>query len=647
MANLYELDHTYLMLPLDEDQFEINLNTRTISVPTSFSKISGVQNDQIAETILFSVDRYFDAMDLANTEIWVQWTAPGKDGKLHEGATRIDIRDYMTEADKIRFAWPLDNEITAVPGNVQFSVRFWKKGTVPEFNPTTGKFEDVTKVVYSLNTLPASIPIKPALQPELNDITTVNDPVADGLFGKAIINSVNPAIQYPQTPTFEPPGLNLPKFTSLNEDDTLTLSAQALVGDTGFITYKWYYTNVEDTLTINCADAYTYTYKDAANDKIEYSIDLSSFGTVRHGVLLETEPKERDPRETYWYYVDNNEANAIGKWTGEIPVTTKDSKGEVIKLYEKFTTYTVPSNYSGAATKIERDSDGEVLSSTEVTVTNIIIPVTGTYVVKAYNTVGKYTTEDPADDANAIVNTTNLPKASQACRLVSPSDIIISEKNDLPKNITIKDPAKGATLKVVVDTTKDDLSKFAYNWRYSGVKDGVLANAEGGDSKSNTYTAMKPGWYDAYITSSLNRETRSNTTQLCRVVNLPVAPAVSFGPESQAKVHDGQYNVELKKEDTAVLDVAISNINQTNGLECDEMLYTWYVHDVDSPEGKRPLKTTDVGYITEDSNPLSSKITVYGVEGNQQIAGRTFFCEVVNKLNDFTSDPVELSFFIY
>jgi hypothetical protein len=59
------------MVPLDEDPFIIDLNTRSITVPTSFSKCASVQTDMLAETIIFVVDRYFDYMDLANTEIYV------------------------------------------------------------------------------------------------------------------------------------------------------------------------------------------------------------------------------------------------------------------------------------------------------------------------------------------------------------------------------------------------------------------------------------------------------------------------------------------------------------------------------------------------------------------------------------------------
>ena len=52
--------YKYIMLPLDEEAFKIDLNTRTIQVPASFSKCAGVQSDQLAETIIFEADRYFD-----------------------------------------------------------------------------------------------------------------------------------------------------------------------------------------------------------------------------------------------------------------------------------------------------------------------------------------------------------------------------------------------------------------------------------------------------------------------------------------------------------------------------------------------------------------------------------------------------------
>jgi hypothetical protein len=72
IADLFDQQkYEYIMVPLDEDPFKIDLNTRKIDVPKSFSKCASVQTDILAETIIFVVDRYFDFMDLANTNIYV------------------------------------------------------------------------------------------------------------------------------------------------------------------------------------------------------------------------------------------------------------------------------------------------------------------------------------------------------------------------------------------------------------------------------------------------------------------------------------------------------------------------------------------------------------------------------------------------
>ena len=84
-------------------------------------------------------------MDLANTEIYVQWTIP-ENKKLgieeYNGATRIEMIDLETEPGKLKFAWPLNDKITAVPGVVKFSVRFFR---VDDSTPN--------KLLYSLSTL--------------------------------------------------------------------------------------------------------------------------------------------------------------------------------------------------------------------------------------------------------------------------------------------------------------------------------------------------------------------------------------------------------------------------------------------------------------------------------------------------------------
>lgn len=114
------LGRRYAMLPVDEDVFYIDANTRQIEVPASFKKNGiAVQGDEVAEIIYFKINRYFDFMDLNNTEIYIQW----------ENSERSDVsqewvRDIESDPDYLIFGWALRAPITNVKGNLKFSVRF-------------------------------------------------------------------------------------------------------------------------------------------------------------------------------------------------------------------------------------------------------------------------------------------------------------------------------------------------------------------------------------------------------------------------------------------------------------------------------------------------------------------------------------------
>jgi hypothetical protein len=64
-------DPYLLRLPLDEPFFEINANTRAITVPSSLSQV-GIVGDKYAEILFFRIDRYFDAIDLATRNIYIE-----------------------------------------------------------------------------------------------------------------------------------------------------------------------------------------------------------------------------------------------------------------------------------------------------------------------------------------------------------------------------------------------------------------------------------------------------------------------------------------------------------------------------------------------------------------------------------------------
>ena len=140
------LDPKFLRLPLDEPIFEIDSDTRKISVPNEF-KANGlsVQNDHLAEIIFFRIDRYFDDMDLGNCNIEINWKMGNKSGKTSRFVMAKDIQPGY-----IIFGWPIDKEITEKSGAVNFAIEFNKK-------------DNEGKITYCFNTMPITVNVKEGL----------------------------------------------------------------------------------------------------------------------------------------------------------------------------------------------------------------------------------------------------------------------------------------------------------------------------------------------------------------------------------------------------------------------------------------------------------------------------------------------------
>lgn len=221
------------MLPLGEPHFVINADTRNISVPSAFRTAGGVglANDQIAETLIFEIDRYYDFVDLATTGIYIQWHAPA--GENQDSASEITLVDY--DERKIRFGWPLTRRVTEVDGKIQFSVRFILKNLNGD-------------VVYSFNTLPATIEIKKALIPNFSHVGELDK--SSDILEQAVLNGLSSEpLTPPSAPVLE---VNLPEFAYLiNTDDkdnktvTLKILAKKVEGE-GTLRYDWYHLNKTD-----------------------------------------------------------------------------------------------------------------------------------------------------------------------------------------------------------------------------------------------------------------------------------------------------------------------------------------------------------------------------------------------------------------
>lgn len=157
IADLVAMDNglQYTILPLDEETFDIDANTREITVPKSFKDGVGVQGDQVAEIIYFTIDRYFDATDLNTQNIYIEWRNANGD----EGLSKEYVRDLTTLSDKIIFGWPLTSEITDSYGTIEFAVRFY----------TVKDEGDQKEIIYSFATKPQRITINKTMDFEITD----------------------------------------------------------------------------------------------------------------------------------------------------------------------------------------------------------------------------------------------------------------------------------------------------------------------------------------------------------------------------------------------------------------------------------------------------------------------------------------------
>lgn len=209
----------FLMLPLDEEYFKINANSRTITVPPTFAKYGvSLNGDQRAETLLFEIDRYFDFMDLVRTNIYIQWTSPND----VNGESEITLVDY--DDKKIRFGWPLSQNIIDVSGTLKFSVRCFIKNDAG------------TSLIYSFNTLPVAVSVKQALRATVGNPMYFDDDSIN-FFRDAIKAGANSgAEKFPESPIIF---MNLPTTKQYLTNNTLTLDISANSVDQGNVTYHW------------------------------------------------------------------------------------------------------------------------------------------------------------------------------------------------------------------------------------------------------------------------------------------------------------------------------------------------------------------------------------------------------------------------
>lgn len=355
-ANLADLKDRggvkYTVLPLDEDYFEINANTRAILIPASFKKNGiAVQSDDLAEVVYFKVDRYFDYTDLDTCEIFIQWETPkGPDGTIVKSADRAYLKDIESEPGKLIFGWVLDKDITAYAGNLKFSVRFvkWSDG----------------QIVYSLSTLAATAIIQPSINFELKEGSIQLDDAGARLLER--IENGKVIGQYAAAkPEFI---INLSENPyDCDENGEFDFAVYAETSDNGVVSYKW-------------------VYKDPNGD--EFSID------AKIGAKEVEKKAQLDDR--FIYYTDIDLTQLLGKTN----LTETEIDNESLHIYVE-------------AALVDWDKFKEIVDANKEEKDKIRV---GKYWAVASNRITNSTTRNESQIANApapqdIVFTKVLPEA--------------------------------------------------------------------------------------------------------------------------------------------------------------------------------------------------------------------------------------------
>lgn len=558
------------MLPLDEAPFEIDANARTIKVPEVFNKCAGVQGDNLCEIITFTVDRYFDYVDLETTTIAIQWKSTSREG-IH--LVDRNLRDIISRPGKIRFGWPLSSSVTETYGDVVFSIRFF-------ITP-----EDGGPVKYILNTLPAKINIKQTLQ--ITDPDAVEETNISNLFKDFVENSQFGSGESALSPSFGYPGRNLDPFGAL-DGNTLTLKAQAVSGDKGFITYDWYFRS---------SDAKENDRDLRIVDTTKNPNPIYKIGTAYEPVKWEeidengNPIKKRVAGERYFTYDPTTELG-----TPYNPdFTQPDSLPE---LYERFTTLTI------------KPTDAKI---------------TGKYYVKAHNTVSTNTSS-----ANSSV-----------CVVPAPGKVEI--KKDLPSHVFMyQDRMPNLTFEIANENSQ--LSSYTYDWEKNGsqIADSKLS---GVNVLSSTFEPTEVGYYQVKYNVKLNRTEEAGSSTLCKVTYEPQAPEVKQllqidknGNEvnildlgvNDNPVYGRQEKVHLKI--VTNLDDVAANEFLTEGLT-----YQWKINLPDSGAYVDIVKANAVekGYV-ELVPGAPNELIVYVPQAEYDMYGLS--CVITNTIQEKTAD---------
>lgn len=573
----------YTRLPLDEEVFTIDANTRAITVPPSFAANGvAVQGDEVAEVVYFKINRFFDVTDLDTKDIYIQWRAAAKnaDGTPVEGVSVPWIKDIESEPGFIIFGWPLSSAITQAAGDVQFAVRFYE-------------FNDKKQLVYSLSTLTQKVSIKPALDfnlphiilddtGKINDMTVlINDRFENSTLVSGAVEASDP-----RWTKFLTENNVAIEYVDLDLDEngfrtkSVVKDVQAVADDGGRISYGWR----------------------------KFSIDngdgLDMVSVISMKLTTDTEETKDGAKPYYMKDGDREGSTDYILYTGTLDKTADEYPKTGV--YEKFSSGTIDGigEYFVFATNRLRNSTKKVKSSV-IIVRRPVKPSLTAEGAKDLPTSGIL--EGPDYDLKLAVvdKLADKGKSTYQWQKCEPG----------------KDKSDEANWANIAGQTKAD-------YLVEGTADETAAAGGVGD-----------GYYRVVITNNLNKEQDSIKSTACRVTHHAATPTVKV-------VGDVSFTVDDMLVDHEHLEVThefAPNCGETiQRTEDDKISYQWYQYKANGRIVEDDIEASDAGTYVRTSNDIA----LVGETGNtyQPTKSGYYFCEVTNLYNGTTASKVSRFF---
>lgn len=224
-------DPSLIILPLDEEKFFIDGNSRKITIPQAFTKNGvGVQGDHYAEYIYFEIDRYFENIDFGSPSITA--VVEFIDANQQKHFTKAWIKYTDEKSSKVTIGWPITQDVTSKAGSIKFSVRLF------ELEGNSYK--------RSFGTLIGQLVVNPSLdfaisKAEIDNIQGKLDADVEGEVLRRMIDS--PAADYSKDEVVSPvflfrykEGVGPNDLCSADAGDVLKVQAIA----PGSVTYSWF-----------------------------------------------------------------------------------------------------------------------------------------------------------------------------------------------------------------------------------------------------------------------------------------------------------------------------------------------------------------------------------------------------------------------